>query len=253
MAQLEGKVVLVTGASRGIGAAAARTLAAEGAAVGLIARSRDGIEAIAGEIHGGGGRAAALPCDVADRAAVEAAVAEVSRRLGRVDILVANAAVIEPIGPLAELDPEEWARAVSINLLGVFYGIRAVLPGMIAQGGGTLITVGSGAAQTPLEGWSAYCSTKAAVLMLARCTHHELKGRGIRVFSLSPGTIATDMQRTIRASGINPVSRMAFEGHAPPEHPAHAIAWLCTKAADDLAGQEVHLRDPGFRRRVGLP
>jgi NAD(P)-dependent dehydrogenase (short-subunit alcohol dehydrogenase family) len=88
--------------------------------------------------------------------------------------------------------------------------------------------------------------------MLARCTHLELKGRGIRVFSLSPGTIATDMQRTIRASGINPVSRMAFEEHAPPEHPARAIVWLCTREADGLAGSEVSLRDPEFRRRIGL-
>jgi 3-oxoacyl-[acyl-carrier protein] reductase len=252
MGQLDGRVALVTGASRGIGAATARALAAEGAAVGLLARSRDAIAALADEIAAGGGRAAALPCDIADPAAVAAAAAETGRRLGRIGILVSNAAVIEPIAPVAEADPEAWARAMSVNLLGVFNGMRAVLPGMIASGGGTLISVGSGAAHNPLEGWSAYCSAKAAVLMLARCTHLELKGRGIRVFSLSPGTIATDMQRTIRASGINPVSRMAFEEHAPPEHPARAIVWLCTREADGLAGSEVSLRDPEFRRRIGL-
>jgi NAD(P)-dependent dehydrogenase (short-subunit alcohol dehydrogenase family) len=253
MGRLAGKVALVTGASRGIGAATARALAEEGAAVGLLARSRDAIAALAEEIVAAGGRAAALPCDVADPAAVADAVTEAGRRLSRIDILVSNAAVIEPIAPLAEVAPEDWMRAVSINLMGVFNGMRAVLPGMIAAGGGTLISVGSGAAQTPLEGWSAYCSTKAAVLMLARCTHHELKGRGIRVFSLSPGTIATDMQRTIRASGINPVSRMAFEEHAPPEHPARAVVWLCTPAADRFAGQELHLRDTELRRQAGLP
>jgi NADP-dependent 3-hydroxy acid dehydrogenase YdfG len=146
-------VVLVTGASRGIGAAAARTLAAEGAAVGLIARSRDAIEAIAGEIAAApAGAPPPCPATWPTGPRSRPPSAEAGRRLGRVDILVANAAVIEPIGPLAELDPEEWARAVSINLLGVFYGIRAVLPGMIAQGGGTLITIGSGAAQNAARG-----------------------------------------------------------------------------------------------------
>jgi 3-oxoacyl-[acyl-carrier protein] reductase len=144
MGQLDGRVALVTGASRGIGAATARALAAEGAAVGLLARSRDEIAALADEIAAAGGRAVALPCDIADASAVATAAAEAGRRLGRIDILVSNAAVIEPIAPVAEADPEAWARAVSINLLGVFNGMRAVLPGMTAAGGGTLISIGSG-------------------------------------------------------------------------------------------------------------
>lgn len=245
---MHGKVAMITGAGRGIGAATARAMAAAGASLVLFARRREGIEALAEEI---GERAIWVTGDVADYTAVEAAVARGQAAFGRIDVLVSNAAVIDPIGPIQKTDPRAWADTIAINLTGVYNGLRAVLPGMIAAGGGTVISVGSGAAQNPLEGWSAYCSSKAGVLMLARCVHHELRGR-IRVFSLSPGTIATDMQRRIRASGINPVSRMDFAAHAPPEHPARALVWLCSPEADDLAGTEVSLRDPAFRARVGL-
>jgi NAD(P)-dependent dehydrogenase (short-subunit alcohol dehydrogenase family) len=249
MGVLDGKVAMITGASRGIGAAAARAMAAEGAAVALLARSAGALEALGKEL---GGRALAVPCDVADFGAVSAAVARTREAFGRVDVLVSNAAVIDPIGPLASADPAAWAAAIDINVKGVFNGLRAVLPVMLGQGGGTVISIGSGAATNPLEGWSAYCASKAAVLMLARCAHHELKGKGIRAFSLSPGTVATDMQRAIRASGINPVSQMAFEDHAPPEHPARALVWLATADADPYAGKEVSLRDPEIRARIGL-
>ena len=88
--------------------------------------------------------------------------------------------------------------------------------------------------------------------MLTRCVHLENKGRGLRVFGLSPGTVATDMQRAIKASGINPVSRMDFASHAPPEAPARAIVWLCTDDAAEFAGEEISLRDPDMRARIGL-
>jgi NAD(P)-dependent dehydrogenase (short-subunit alcohol dehydrogenase family) len=249
MGALDGKVAMITGASRGIGAAAARAMAAEGAAVALLARSAGALGTLGDEL---GGRALAVPCDVADFGAMSAAVARTREAFGRVDVLVSNAAVIDPIGPLASTDPAAWAAAIDINVKGVFNGLRAVLPVMLGQGGGTVISIGSGAATNPLEGWSAYCTSKAAVLMLARCVHHELKGKGIRAFSLSPGTVATDMQRAIRASGINPVSQMAFEDHAPPEHPARALVWLATADADPYLGKEVSLRDPEIRARIGL-
>jgi NAD(P)-dependent dehydrogenase (short-subunit alcohol dehydrogenase family) len=134
----------------------------------------------------------------------------------------------------------------------VFNGMRAVLPGMRAQGRGIIVNLGSGAAHNPLEGWSHYCAAKAATHMLTRCAHIENRGRGVRVYSLSPGTVATDMQRAIKASGINPVSQMDFASHAPPEHPARALVWLMTEDAAEFAGQEVSLRDPDIRARVGL-
>ena len=144
------------------------------------------------------------------------------------------------------------AGATDINLKGVFHGMRAVLPGMRAQGSGIIINLGSGAAHNPLEGWSQYCGAKAGTAMLTRCAHLENRGRGIRVYSLSPGTVATDMQRTIRASGINPVSQMDFASHAPVEDPARALVWLLTEDAASFAGQEVSLRDPDTRARIGL-
>ncbi|HRO10410.1 SDR family oxidoreductase [Amaricoccus sp.] len=253
MGQLDGKSVILTGASRGIGAAAAEAMAAEGARLLLLARSAEGITGLATYLRRSGAQAEAMTCDVAEWTQVQAAVARAHEAFGRIDALVNNAGVIEPIGPLAAADPRAWAHAADVNFKGVFFGTRAVLPGMRAQGSGTIVNLGSGAAHNPLEGWSQYCSAKAAAAMLTRCTHLENRGRGVRVFSLSPGTVATDMQRTIRASGINPVSQMDFSAHAPVEHPARALVWLLTEDAAPFAGEEISLRDPEMRARIGLP
>ncbi len=252
MGALEGMTVIVTGASRGIGAASARALADAGAGVMLLARSAPEITELAGVLRRSGAKAEAMTCDVANWSQVEAAVARTRDAFGRIDALVNNAGVIEPIGPLAKSDPAAWTRAADINVNGVYFGMRAVLPLMRAQGAGVIVNVSSGAAHNPLEGWSQYCASKAAAAMLTRCAHLENKGAGVRVFGLSPGTVATDMQRAIKASGINPVSQMDFASHAPPEHPAMAIAWLCTPDAAEFAGQEISLRDPAIRARVGL-
>ena len=150
---MQGKVVMITGASRGIGAAAARVFAAAGANLVLLARSEGQVAALAAEI---GPQAMAMRCDVADWRAVEAAVAATVARFGRLDVLIGNAGVIEPIAELAKADPGEWSRAIDINLKGVFHGMRAALPVMRKQGSGTIITVSSGAAVNPIEGWSAY-------------------------------------------------------------------------------------------------
>ncbi len=247
--KLTGRTVLITGASRGIGSAAARAFAEAGARVALTARSGDALDALASELGEG---AVALPCDVSDYAAVEAAVAEVTARFGGIDVLVNNAAVIEPITPLAEADPAAFARAADINLTGVFNGMRAVLPGMLAAGGGSLLTVSSGAAHRPMEGWAAYCATKAGAAMLTRSVDMEYRGRGIRAMGLSPGTVATQMQRDIRASGINPVSQIDWSDHVPPEWPARALVWMATAGADDWLGEEISLRDPEILERLGL-
>ncbi len=193
-----------------------------------------------------------MECDISDYSVLSDAVARAKSRFGAVDIMVNNAAVIDPIGPLATSDPYAWARGADISFKGMYFGIRAVLPEMRARGSGVILNIGSGAAHNPLEGWSQYCASKAGAHMLMRCAHLENKGRGIRIISLSPGTVATDMQRAIRASGINPVSQMDFADHAPPEHPARALVWLATDAAADLAGTEVSLRDPAIRARIGL-
>jgi NAD(P)-dependent dehydrogenase (short-subunit alcohol dehydrogenase family) len=167
-------------------------------------------------------------------------------------VLVNNAGVIEPIASIADSDPAAWARNVAINLSGAFNAVRAVLPGMIAAGGGTIINVSSGAAIRPLEGWSAYCSAKAGLAMLTQAIALETNGQGVRVFGFQPGTTDTDMQVAIRASGINQVSRIPRANLTPVAHPAVAIVYLCTPAADDLNGREFSLRDDPFRARLDL-
>jgi NAD(P)-dependent dehydrogenase (short-subunit alcohol dehydrogenase family) len=250
---LAGRVALVTGASRGIGAETARVLAAQGAAVLLTARSLPLIEAVAAEIRANGGRAEAMACDVGDWAQVEASVAQARATFGALDILVNNAGLIDPIARLADSDPAEWAHVFDVNAKGVFHGMRAALPGMIAAGGGTIVTVSSGAAHQALEGWSHYCASKAAAAMLTEAAHLENRDAGIRAIGLSPGTVATYMQETIRESRVNPVSALDWSAHIPADWPARAIAWLCGPAGDEFAGTEVSLRDNAIRARVGLP
>ncbi len=244
------KVVLVTGASRGIGAAAAREFADRGARVALVARSRDDIAGIAGEI--GADRALAIPCDITRFWEVRAAVDATVETFGRLDVLINNAGVIAPIGHLADTDPDAWGHAIDTNLKGVYHGMRAAMPRMIDQGGGTILTISSGAASKPVEGWSQYCAAKAGAAMLTRVADEEARDRGIRAIGLSPGTVATEMQKEIKSSGINPISQLDWSDHIPPDWAAKALAWLAGPAGDDRLGTEVSLRDEDVRRAVGL-
>lgn len=243
------KTALITGASRGIGEAAARRLAQAGANVVLAARSTDDIERIAAEI---GGNALAVSCDVASYEDLERTVAAAKEKFGSVDILVNNAGLIEPIARLENSDPAQWARVVDVNLLGVYNGMRAVVESMRQMGGGIIINISSGAATGALEGWSHYCATKAAVLSLTKCGHKELAEYGIRVVGLSPGTVATGMQTAIKSSGVNPVSQLDWDAHIPPEWVGEAIAWLATDAGRDHDGGDFSLKTEEGRKAVGL-
>lgn len=249
MTDMTGKTVLITGASRGIGAAAARRFAQAGANVALLARTEEAIADLAGEI---GDKALAIPCDISRYWEVDAAVKATVDAFGGLDVVINNAGAIEPIAHLAEVDPDAWGKVIDVNLKGVFHGMRAALPVMQAAGGGTILTISSGAAHSPIEAWSAYCASKAGAAMLTRATDHETRTQGIRAIGLSPGTVATDMQREIKSSGINPVSQLEWTDHIPPEWPAETLLWLCGPAGDDWLGQEVSLRDENVRRAVGL-
>lgn len=246
---MHGKTVLITGASRGIGAATARHFAHAGANVVLAARGRDAIGALAEEI---GSTALAVPCDVSRYQDVASAVAGAVAQFGGLDVLIGNAGVIEPISALQDADPGAWGKVIDINLKGVFHGMRAAIPVMEDTGGGTIITISSGAATHPLEGWSHYCASKAGALMLTQTADREVRTKGIRVLGLSPGTVATQMQHEIKASGVNPVSQLDWSDHIPPEWPARALLWMCGPDADAYLGQDISLRDEGIRRTVGL-
>lgn len=249
MGQLDGKTAVITGASRGIGEAAARLFAAEGSKVALLARSEDAIGRIADDI---GENALAIACDVSDYASVADAIARTEAAFGPVDILINNAGVVEPIAHMAQADPESWGKVIDINLKGVFWGMRAVLPSMADRGKGTILTISSGAAHGPVEAWSHYCASKAGVAMLTRMLDKEYADKGLRAIGLSPGTVATQMQREIKSSGINPVSQLEWSDHIPPEWPAQALLWMCSPDADAWKGQEISLRDPEIRKTLGL-
>ena len=250
---LRGKTAIITGASRGIGAAAAHHFAGLGAHVVLAARSSGAIDKLAADIAASGGQAIAVACDVSDWDQVRALVETTTREFGSADVLINNAGVIDPIARIADSDPDQWSQVVDINLKGVYYGIRAVLPAMLDQGSGTILNISSGAATGSLEGWSHYCATKAAVLSLTRCTDKEYRDRGIRVIGLSPGTVATDMQVRIKASGINPVSQMDPSAHIPADWVAQGLAFLCGPGGDAFRGTDFSLKTDEGRKLVGLP
>ncbi|MEL6963869.1 MAG: SDR family oxidoreductase [Pseudomonadota bacterium] len=252
MAELNGQVAIVTGASRGIGRATVEELSQQGMTVMVASRSVDSVQPVAEEIERNGGRAEAIACDVREFAEVVSVVQRCRERFGRLDVLVNNAGMIEPIAPLAESDPSAWRAAAETNYLGVYHGLRAAIPIMIEQNGGVIINVSSGAATSPLEGWSHYCSSKAAALALTRCADKEYRDQGIRIVGLSPGTVATGMQTTIKASGINPVSQLDPSAHIPPAWAARAIAWLCTKQGADFAGSDFSIKTEEGKRLVGL-
>lgn len=243
------KTVMITGASRGIGAETARVFASAGANVVLLARSQDDIAALAGEI---GTKAIAIPCNVARYGEMSSAVATTIQAFGGVDVLVNNAGVVDPIGHLGATDPDEWGQLIDINVKGVYNGIHAALPVLKSGGGGSILTISSGAAHNAIEGWSAYCASKAAVNMINRSLHLEEGGNGIRAIGLSPGTVATQMQRTIKASGINPVSQLDWDVHIPADWPAKCLLWMCSAEADRYCGEEISLRDESIRKAVGL-
>jgi NAD(P)-dependent dehydrogenase (short-subunit alcohol dehydrogenase family) len=248
-ADVAGKTVVITGASRGIGEAAAREFAAAGANVVLLARDRDAIATLAGEI---GSSALAVPCDVSRYWEVEAAMNAAVDAFGSVDILINNAGMIDPMARIEDADPDAWDTLIDVNVKGVMHGIRAALPAMKAAGGGTVINISSGAATNALEAWSAYCTSKAAVLMLTRCLHKEMRDHGIRSLGLSPGTVATQMQRDIKQSGLGPVAQLDWTDHIPPEWPGKALVWMCGPEADAYLGGDISLRDENIRRAVGL-
>ena len=246
---VHGKTVMITGASRGIGEASARAFAGTGANVVLLARGQEAVARIAGEI---GPSALAIPCDVSRFLELQTAVTAAEDAFGSVDILINNAGVVTPVDHIATSDPDAWGHVIDVNLKGVYYGVRAVLPGMLERGTGSILNLSSGAAYSPVEAWSHYCASKAGVLMLTRSIDKEYRDRGIRALGLSPGTVATEMQRDIKASGINPVSRLEWSDHIPPDWPAKALLWMCGAEADEFLGDDVLLRDESIRARVGL-
>lgn len=194
MESLQGKVALVTGAGKGIGRALVLALAREGVHVGLVSRTAADLEKVAEEVREAGVRAVVASADVSDLASVNAAAGKVQQELGNIDILINNAG-IATFGKFLELEPEAWEKQVKVNLFGVYYMIRAVLPQMIERQTGDIINISSTAGLRGSALTSAYSSSKFAVMGLTESLMQEVRRHNIRVTALNPSTVVTDLAK----------------------------------------------------------
>jgi 2,3-dihydro-2,3-dihydroxybenzoate dehydrogenase len=193
---IDGRVAVVTGAARGIGAAVTAALAGQGALVAAVDVDGDAVDTSATAHRAEGRRVLGFGVDVSDPAAVDRLVADVERLLGEIDVLVNVAGVLRPASVLDTTD-SDWATTFAVNATGVFLVARAVATRMAPRGRGSIVTVGSNAAGIPRTGMAAYAASKAAATMFTRCLGLELAGRGIRCNIVSPGSTDTDMQRAL--------------------------------------------------------
>ncbi|MDF7813722.1 3-ketoacyl-ACP reductase [Hymenobacter sp. YC55] len=203
MESITGKNALVTGAGKGIGRAIAIALAQEGVNVALLARTEAQLQQVAQEIEALGVKTAIVTADVANRAAVEAAVAQAEAALGTIDILINNAG-IGTFAKLVDMDPTEWEQIVQVNLFGTYYATRAVLPGMIARETGDIINISSTAGLRGAATTSAYSASKFAVMGLTESLMQEVRKHNIRVSALTPSTVATELAISNKLTDGNP-------------------------------------------------
>ncbi|HVI31352.1 SDR family oxidoreductase [Phenylobacterium sp.] len=229
MTELADKVVLVTGASSGIGEATARELAAAGATVVIGARRVERLEALTREIEAAGGRAMAQGLDVTSRASVQAFVDAARERFGRVDVIVNNAGVM-PLSPLAALKVDEWDQMIDVNIRGVLHGIAAALPVMEAQGHGQIVNIASTAGHQILPTAAVYCATKYAVRVISEALRQETDK--VRVTVVSPGVTTSELAHTIShaetAAFIDEYRKKAL----PAEAIARAVRFAIAQPAD---------------------
>ena len=252
---LKEKVVLISGAGRGIGAAAARLFAAAGARVVLTARSTAEIEAVAAQITADGGKALAITADIARPEALRDLVGQTRRRFGPVEILIDDAGVVTT-GLFWESDPVEVRRLFDINVLGTYELTRLVLPEMLAAGRGRILNVSSGVAGRDLTGTSAYNASKAALERLMSTLATELEGKNITVGILRPGKVDTRMQEALRNSPAQRFpGRDTFAGFyqsgalLAPEIPARALLYMAGEGFSCQPGEVFRADDPDFQNR----
>ena len=238
---LSDKTILVTGAGRGIGATLAHMLADRGARV------------FAG-LHGDPDPACASllePCvqvelDVTDAGAVASVLTRIKHETGQLDALVNNAGAITPIGHIDKLATESLRHAYEVNALGLHRMTCAALP-LLGDSKGVVVNAGTGAATTPMEGWTSYCNSKAAARMMTLMFAKDLEGGDVQFFFIGIPPTDTDMQLEIRTAGLNPISQIAKADLVRPEVPASVMAWLCGPDARKLDEVVLDVRDEFFK------
>ena len=243
--------VLITGASRGLGAAFVRAFAERGHPVTLLARDEAAIHALATDLESRGLRAAAIACDVTDPAMVEKAFDHAVAKLGPLSIVVNNAGVVLPVSIIANTPPEAWADHIGVNLVGAFNVLHYAVPRLAA--GAIVVNVSSGAALEPMVGRSAYCAGKAGLNMLSSVLALEEGPRGLRVHAFTPGPSDTETHVLIRSAAAVQRIPTASRQLQPAADAARFLLWLTSDAAADLAGRFVSSRDPVLRERAGMP
>lgn len=235
--------VIVTGASQGLGAAAARLVAQLGASVVLMARTEDSLQAVAGEIEQAGGQALVVAGDVSRPEDCRLVVERAVERFDGIDSLVNNAGILEPIGPIREADPEAWNKSWAVNVLGPVMMCQAALP-YLRRSKGRVINVSSGAATNAIEGWGAYCLSKAAINHLTRML--AVEEPDVISIAVRPGVVDTEMQKTIRQRGAEGMPQAEYERFVsyheqgellPPEVPGCTLAVLAIHARREWSGE----------------
>lgn len=246
MKRLKGKIAAITGAADGIGHAIAKAMAAEGACVVLSDIDADKGEAAAKALRDAGAEAEFIRCDVAEDADIRAMIERTLTWGGRIDVLVNNAAVAIGGMPVHEMTEDQWHRLIAVNLTSVFRGCKYALPHMIGQGGGSIINMASAQGHIGLDGWTAYAGAKGAVMAMTRQMAVEFGPMGVRVNSISPGTIATPMNEGVIAQMGEAVARAWVKMHpvgriGRPEEVAEAAVYLASDAAGFTTGVDLRV------------
>jgi 3-oxoacyl-[acyl-carrier protein] reductase len=254
--ELQGKRVLITGASKGIGRALALNLAEAGAKIGLVARNEEKLLQVSRQIAEMGGWALPIAADVARPEMIEAAVSQALSAMGHIDVLINAAGIQPPIGPFAENDGLEWERTFQVNLFGPARLIRAVLPGMMARKQGKIINFSGGGATAPRPNFSAYAASKAALVRLTETLAVELEPYNIQVNAVAPGAVNTQMLDEILAAGekAGAEHRQALErakaGGTPVELICELILFLASPASGKLTGKLISAPHDPWREWV---
>jgi len=251
---LSEKVAVITGGGRGIGRAMALKFAGEGAAVVVAARTKSEIDAVAGEVRGSGGRAAAIPADVAEEKDCERLMREAVSQFDKVDILVNNAGEYGPVKPVEEITPAEWDRVVAVHLRGAYLLTRLALPGMYARGSGVILNISSLSAKSAFGWGSPYAAAKAGMLGLTRVAAAEAARKGVRVNAICPGPVtetkmSKDLGQTLAERlGVSKEEQLGgflntiLQGRGQTaDEIAAAALFLCSDQASAITGQALNV------------